>query len=145
TQPDDPKDPVMSTPTHRPDGPARPANALPTPTAPPPDILRCASMELVVTDLAASRDFYHDVLGLVVTEEDENTVYLRTLEEFIHHNLVLRQGPEPAVAAFSYRVRSPQDLDRAVAFFEQLGCPVQRRAEGFAQGIGDTVRVVDPL
>src|SRR5699024_8718384 len=104
-----------------------------------------ASMEIVVTDLAASRNFYVDVLGLVVTEEDEETVYLRSFEEFIHHNLVLRQGPVAAVAAFSYRVRSPEELDKAVAFFEELGCPVRRRAEGFVKGVGDSVRVVDPL
>src|SRR4029079_4189450 len=87
--------------------PIRAAHPIPTPSAPPPDILRAASMELVVTDLAASRHFYVDVLGLVVTEEDESTVYLRTFEEFIHHNLVLRQGPVAAVAALSFRVRSP--------------------------------------
>ena len=41
---------------------------IPTPSSPPPDVLRAASMELVVTDLAESRHFYVDVLGLVVTE-----------------------------------------------------------------------------
>jgi len=116
-----------------------------TPKAPPPDVLRCAYMELVVTDLAQSRNFYVDVLGLVVTEEDEDAVYLRSFEEFIHHNLVLRQGPVAAVAAFSYRVRSPEDIDRAVAFYTELGCRVQRRAEGFTKGIGGSVRVDDPL
>src|SRR5690606_41748726 len=91
--------------------PIHTANPTPTPPSPAPDVLRSAYMELVVTDLAASRNFYVDVLDLVVTEEDEETVYLRSLEEFIHHNLVLRQGPVAAVAAFSYRVRSPEDLD----------------------------------
>ena len=60
---------------------------------PPFDILRCAYAELVVTDLAASRAFYVDVLGLTVSYEDDSVLHLRTLEEFIHHNLVLRQGP----------------------------------------------------
>ncbi|WP_439116804.1 VOC family protein, partial [Nocardia cerradoensis] len=72
------------------------ANPVPTPAAPPPDILRVAYAELVVTDLAASREFYVDVLGLTVTAEDEDAIYLRTLEEFIHHNLVLRRGPVAA-------------------------------------------------
>ena len=89
----------------------RVANRIPTPTAPAPDVLRCAYVELVVTDLARSRDFYVDVLGLVVTEEDDDAIYLRSFEEFIHHNLVLRKGPVAAVAAFAYRVRSPEDLD----------------------------------
>ena len=120
-------------------------NPITTPSVPAPDILRCAYMELVVTDLVKSREFYVDVLGLTVTEEDENTVYLRSIEEFIHHNLVLRQGPVAAVAAFSYRVHTPEDLDKAVAFYEELGCRVERRAEGFTKGIGESVRVEDPL
>ncbi|WP_456844194.1 3,4-dihydroxyphenylacetate 2,3-dioxygenase [Cellulomonas sp. P5_C6] len=118
---------------------------IPTPSSPPPDILRAASMELVVTDLAASRHFYVDVLGLVVTEEDDTCVYLRSHEEFIHHNLVLRAGPVAAVAALSYRVRAPGDLDRAVAFYRELGCRIERRADGFVKGLGDSVRVEDPL
>ncbi|WP_425953405.1 3,4-dihydroxyphenylacetate 2,3-dioxygenase [Xylanimonas sp. McL0601] len=116
-----------------------------TPVATPPDILRCASMELVVTDLAVSREFYVDVLKLVVTEEDEDAIYLRSIEEFIHHNLVLRKGPVPAAAAFSYRVRGPEELDKAVEFYTELGCRVERNKEGFAKGVGDSVRVTDPL
>ncbi|HLV03372.1 3,4-dihydroxyphenylacetate 2,3-dioxygenase [uncultured Georgenia sp.] len=112
---------------------------------PAPDIVRCAYMELVVTDLAASREFYVDILGLVVTHEDEDAIYLRSLEEFIHHNLVLRKGPEPAVAAFGFRVRSPEELDKAEAYYRALGCDVRRSKEGFVRGIRDAVRVQDPL
>ncbi|WP_203137274.1 3,4-dihydroxyphenylacetate 2,3-dioxygenase [Microbacterium sp. JZ31] len=127
------------------EAPIEPANPVATPTAPAPDILRCAYMDLVVTDLAASRAFYVDILGLHVTEEDDEAIYLRSTEEFIHHNLVLRKGPVAGVAAFSYRVRTPEDLDKAVAFYEELGCRVLRRPEGFTKGIGDSVRVEDPL
>lgn len=127
------------------EAPIETSNPVATPTSPAPDILRCAYMELVVTDLAASRHFYVDVLGLYVTEEDDETIYLRSTEEFIHHNLVLRKGPVAAVAVFSYRVRSAEDLDKAVAFYTELGCDVRRKSEGFVKGIGDSVRVVDPL
>lgn len=123
----------------------RALNRVPTPKSPPPDVIRCAAMELVVTDLARARDFYVDVLGLVVTEEDADAIYLRCFEEFIHHNLVLRRGPVAAAAVFSYRVRSPEDLDRAVAFYTELGARVERREAGFSKGIGDSVRVEDPL
>jgi catechol 2,3-dioxygenase len=125
--------------------PVRTTDPVPTPVAPPPDVVRCAYLELVVTDLARAREFYVDVLGLVVTEEDERTVHLRSFEEFIHHNLVLRAGPVAAAAAFAYRVRSPAELDRAVAFYSELGCRVERRPAGFTRGIGDAVRVEDPL
>ena len=126
------------------EAPIQTDNPVATPKSTPPDILRCAYMELVVTDLAASRQFYVDILGLYVTEEDDEAIYLRSTEEFIHHNLVLRKGPVAAVAAFSYRVRSAEDLDRAVAFYTELGCDVRREENGFVKGIGDSVRVVDP-
>ncbi|TWS24006.1 aldehyde dehydrogenase family protein [Tsukamurella sputi] len=118
---------------------------IPTPTVPAPDIVRCAYAELVVTDLARSREFYVDVLGLHVTEEDDDSVYLRSFEEFIHHNLVLRRGPVAAVRALAYRVRTPEDVDRAEAYYRALGCRTERRAEGFVNGVGDAVRVEDPL
>jgi catechol 2,3-dioxygenase len=111
----------------------------------PPDILRCAYVELVVSDLAASREFYVDILGLVVTEENEREIHLRCLEEFIHHNLVLRQGPVPAAAAFGYRVRTPGDLVAAESHYRVLGCEVRREPAGFRTGIGEVVRVLDPL
>ena len=78
-----------------------PATALPA-----PDIVRAAYAELIVTDLGASRHFYRDVLGLVVTEEDEKSVYLRAFEEYLHHSLVLRRGDVPAHG----RVRLPGAL-----------------------------------
>ncbi|MBD3689221.1 3,4-dihydroxyphenylacetate 2,3-dioxygenase [Nanchangia anserum] len=118
---------------------------IPTPEAPAPNILRCAYMEIVVSDLAASRAFYVDTLGLVVTKETDDALYLRTFDEFIHHNLVLREGPVPAIAAFAYRVRSPEDVDKAEAYYRELGCKTLRKAEGFVDGIGDAVRVEDPL
>lgn len=116
-----------------------------TAASPAPDIVRCAYMELVVTDLAASRAFYVDLLGLHVTCEDADTIHLRTLEEFIHHNLVLRQGPVAATAVAAFRVRTPADVDLAEAYYKELGCRTERRRDGFTKGIGDAVRVEDPL
>jgi catechol 2,3-dioxygenase len=114
-------------------------------TATPPDVLRCAYAELVVTDLAASRAFYVDVLGLVVTHEDSSALYLRAFEEYLHHSLVLRQGSTPALAVLAYRVRSPLDLGLAEAYYRALGVRVERRPAGATRGIGEAVRVIDPL
>src|SRR5699024_1324832 len=50
-------------------------------------ILRSAYIEIVATELAKSREFYVDVLGLVVTEEEDNEIELRPMKEFIHHNI----------------------------------------------------------
>lgn len=113
--------------------------------APAPDIIRSAYAELVVTDLAASRKFYVDILGLVVTFEDENAIYLRAFEEYLHHSLVLRKGPIAALGVLAYRVRSQNEVAAAAVYFENLGCPVENRAAGATRGIGEAVRIEDPL
>lgn len=119
--------------------------SLPTPTTRPPDIIRCASAEFVVSDLAASRAFYCGVLGLVVTEETEDAIYLRAFEEYLHHSLVLRKGDVPALTMLAYRVRAPGELDVAEDYYRQLGVRVERMPAGNTRGIGETVRIQDPL
>src|SRR6516225_7596920 len=59
---------------------------------PPPDIVRSAYAELIVTNLAEARHFWVDLLGFVVTDEDSESLYLRGYDELTHHNLVLPAG-----------------------------------------------------
>lgn len=111
----------------------------------PPDIIRCAYAELIVSDLAESRAFYVGVLGLVVTWEDDDAIYLRAFEEYLHHSLIIRRGSVPALAVLAYRVRSPHELDVAFDYYTALGVRVERRPAGATRGIGDAVRIEDPL
>ncbi|MQA13620.1 MAG: 3,4-dihydroxyphenylacetate 2,3-dioxygenase [Pseudonocardiaceae bacterium] len=114
-------------------------------TARPPDIIRSAFVELVVTDLDAARWFYVDVLGLLVTAEQPDALYLRAFEEYLHHSLVLRRGDTPALARMGYRVRGPGEVDAAQRYYSRLGAPVHRVPPGATRGIGAAVRVQDPL
>ena len=111
----------------------------------PPDVIRCAYAELIVTDLAASRAFYVGVLGLIVTYEDDDAIYLRAFEEYLHHSLILRRGPVAALSVLAYRVRSAAEVDVAADYFGALGVRVERRAAGETRGIGAAVRIEDPL
>jgi catechol 2,3-dioxygenase len=111
----------------------------------PPDIIRCAYAELIVSDLVQSRAFYVDVLGLVVTWEDDDAIYLRAFEEYLHHSLIIRRGPLPALAVLAYRVRSQSELDVAFDYYTALGVRVERRSAGATRGIGEAVRIEDPL
>jgi len=110
-----------------------------------PDIVRSAYAELIVSDLAASRHFWVDRLGFVVSAEEPDALYLRGYEEFVHHSLVLRVGREPACARFALRVRTPDDLARAERFHRARGCQVQLVPAGATRGIGPAVRVLDPF
>jgi 3,4-dihydroxyphenylacetate 2,3-dioxygenase len=111
----------------------------------PPDIVRSLYAELLITDLARARRFWVDTLGFVLTAEDRDALYLRGYDELTHHNLVLRQGERPALTALSYRVRSAEDLDRAEHFYGELGCRTERRPPSATRGIGEAVRVEDPI
>lgn len=112
---------------------------------PPPDIVRSAYVDLVVTDLERARDWWVGLLGFHVQAEEPDALYLRGFEEFVHHSVVLRTGPAPACARIGFRVRTADDLDRAERFYAERGCPVKRMPAGTTLGLGETVRTVDPL
>jgi catechol 2,3-dioxygenase len=111
----------------------------------PPDIVRAAYAELIVTDLAEAKRFWVDLLGFVVTEPGPDALYLRGYDELTHHNLILREGPEPAAARLAYRVRTAADLDRAEEFYAALGTRTTRIPAGVTPGVGEAVRAEDPL
>ncbi|MQA84581.1 MAG: 3,4-dihydroxyphenylacetate 2,3-dioxygenase [Streptosporangiales bacterium] len=113
----------------------------------PPDIVRAAYGELVVGDLESARWFWVNVLGFVVTAASSSpkALYLRGYDELTHHNLILTEGRTPAAARLAYRVRTPDDLDRAERFHRERGCRTERVPAGATRGVGEAVRVEDPL
>lgn len=109
------------------------------------DIIRSAHLELRVTDLARSRAWYVDCLGLIVTEEDQSAIYLRGIEERCHHSLVLRKAERASVNHISFRVATPDDLDRLERLYQAHGLPTRRVVAGEEAGQGRALRVRDPL
>ncbi len=87
------------------------------------NLTRASHVRLQVRDLAASRAFYVDTLGLVVSDEDASTLWLRGLEEACHHSLVLSVG-EPACDRVGFRVLTEEDLELAARHFADAGFPV---------------------
>jgi catechol 2,3-dioxygenase len=76
---------------------------------------------LNVTDLAASRSFYEELIGLVVSDQDADRIYLRGVEETAHHSLVLQRSDQPSAERLGFRVASDQDLEAAHDTFERAG------------------------
>lgn len=89
------------------------------------NIVRLSHIELQVTDLAASRAFYVDTLGLQVTEETPHALYLRALEERGHHCIVLRKSDAIEAGALGFKLFDAPDLDNAERFFREKGLPVR--------------------
>jgi catechol 2,3-dioxygenase len=97
---------------------------LPVPLARPPfNMTRASHVVLTVRDLAVSRVFYEEVIGLIVTGQAGKMLYLRGIEEACHHSLVLRETAEaPICERIGLRVYSEADLDDAFRFFEAQEC-----------------------
>ena len=87
-----------------------------------PHIVRIGQAVFYVTDLAASRYFYVDLLGLNVLHENADSLYLRGTEDR-EWTLKLEVGPQPAVRSIGYKVWSDAVLDELAALAEQEGLP----------------------
>lgn len=92
---------------------------------PPFNVVRCSHAVLRVCDLAASRAFYEDTIGLQVEDVDNDALYLRAMEERNHHSLVLKRGAEPVAERLGFKVGSEEDLDHAFTFFRERQLPAE--------------------
>ena len=114
---------------------------LPTPVYRPPfNLTRASHVVHRVRDLPASRVFYVDLVGLVVSDETEDMIWLRGLEEGCHHSLVLKKG-DPVTERAGFRVLTEEDLELAQAFFAEAGHPT---AWVEVAHQGRTLHTVDP-
>ena len=79
-----------------------------------------------VADLEKSKDFYTRILGLQVSDETKDRVYLRAMEERGHHCLVLQTTGTPGtVEAMGFKVYAEEDLDKAEKYFQSKGCKTE--------------------
>ncbi|GAA2636263.1 VOC family protein [Actinomadura fulvescens] len=98
---------------------------------------------LWVNDLPVMRDFYERVLGLTVTDEDDELgiVFFSSRPEEEHHEFVLQRGrtAEPGAKQqhqISWRVDSLEDIRAFHRTFEEEGVEVQQEVtHGNAFGI----------
>src|ERR1700691_2793516 len=107
---------------------------------PPFAVTRASHVAIRVRDLQASRAFYVDLLGFVISDESRDTIWLRGLEEGCHHSLVLRQG-DPACEHFGMRVLTQEDLELAKTHFSSAGLPTKWVE---VEHQGKTFQTVDP-
>jgi catechol 2,3-dioxygenase len=116
---------------------------VPTPNLYPPfNIVRLSHVEFKVKDLAASRAFYVDILGLQVTDETPDTIYLRALEERGHHCIILTKANRSEAGCLAFKVWSEEDLDKAEQFLTARGNAVEWVELPYQ---GRTLRTRDPF
>jgi catechol 2,3-dioxygenase len=119
--------------------------SIPKPNYNPPfNVTRASHVVLGVTDLAKSRAFYVDLIGLIVSDEDKDAIYLRGVAEACHHSLVLKRTSAPHCERVGMRCFSEDDLEKAKSYFEKAGLPaqwVERPHQGRTLHVGDPLGV----
>jgi catechol 2,3-dioxygenase len=109
---------------------------------PPFNIVRASHVTLGVADLARSRAFYEQTLGLHVEDASSDAIHLRGVEERQHHSLVLSKSRTPRAHHLGFKVASEEDLDKAAYFFKAQGLT---HAFSDVDYQGRTLRALDPL
>ena len=96
--------------------------SIPKPNYNPPfNVTRASHAVLTVKDLAKSRAFYVDLIGLIVSDEDKDAIYLRGVAEACHHCLVLKR------AAAARRVRARRHALSSPRRISKRPRPISRR------------------
>lgn len=84
---------------------------------------RLAYAALNVTDLARSTAYYRDLVGLAVSDSNEQSTALRCSRD--HHNLMLYQASEPGIKRIGLELESAADLAAAKKHVAGLGLAIE--------------------
>ncbi|MFJ7746745.1 3,4-dihydroxyphenylacetate 2,3-dioxygenase [Peribacillus sp. NPDC097295] len=107
-------------------------------------ILRLGQIELFVTDLNKSKEFYVDVLGFIEVERTENNLYLKATEEFDKYTLILTQKPVAALGSFGLRVSTPDYLEVLKRKHDEVGIRTELCLDSPHPGRGPSLKVAEP-
>ena len=104
------------------------------------NIVRLSHLEIGVSNLSESKYFYTEILGLQITHETTEEVFLRAMEERGHHCLILKTSKNTDINFLAFKVFSEVDLEKAKAWFEDKGLPTEWVDRPFQ---GKTLRTQD--
>ncbi len=108
------------------------------------NITRTSHVEYRVTDLDAAHVFYVDRVGFVETARDATHLYLRGLEDRVHHNLVLTLADRPGFDHVAFRVGAEGDLDQLADWCQSQNLP-HHWSDQLELGVGKSLRIMDPF
>ena len=108
------------------------------------DIVRASHIEYAVTNLEEARRYYVDLLGFIETESAGESIFLRGIEDRIHHCLVLRKGDSPSLGHMAFSLRTEKDVGKAKKFLDSEGLDFIAE-DGMEEGLGETIRFQDPF
>ena len=82
------------------------------------DLAHLSHVELLTSKPDESLRYFHDILGMEVSGESGDSVYLRCFGDYERTSIKLTAARQPGVGHVAYRTYSPEALDRRVAALE---------------------------
>ncbi|HZW46711.1 MAG TPA: VOC family protein [Microvirga sp.] len=80
------------------------------------DLAHLSHLEMLTPKPEECLRFFIDVMGLTESGRQGDSVYLRGWDDYEHHTLKLTAAKKPGMGHMAFRTRSPQALERRVAF-----------------------------
>jgi len=85
------------------------------------DVHQLAHVEILTPNPEGTLWFFRDLLGMEVTKQEGQSVYMRAYEDWYHHTLKITEAPKPGLGHVAWRTSSPQALERRVKALEASG------------------------
>ncbi|MGG3694049.1 catechol 2,3-dioxygenase [Heyndrickxia ginsengihumi] len=85
------------------------------------DVAQLAHVEIFTPDPDKTLWFFKDLLGMIETDREGQSVYLKAYEDFYHHTLKVTEGKEAGLGHVGWRTSSKNALDRRVKDLEKSG------------------------
>jgi len=85
------------------------------------DVHQLAHVEIYTPDPEGTLWFFRDLIGMEVSKQEGQSVYLRAYEDWHHHTLKITEAKKPGLGHVAWRTSSPQALERRVKALEASG------------------------
>lgn len=100
----------------------------------PYDVAQLVSVALYTPKLEESVKFFHHLIGLEISHEEAQSVYLRAYEDFYQYTLKLTEAKQAGLEQVTWRASSPEALARRVKMIEASGRGIGWTDKDYAQG-----------
>ena len=98
------------------------------------DLAHLAHVELLTPKLEESAAFFKDVMGMVESGRQGDSIYLRGWDDYEHHSLQLTASRLPGLGHFAFRAASPGSLAKLSARVENTGLGTGWKEDNIGHG-----------
>ncbi len=98
------------------------------------DLAHLAHVELLTPKLEESARFFVEVMGMIESGREDDSIFLRGWDDYEHHSLQLTASPKPGLGHYAFRTSSLQALERRVAALEETSLGIGWKDDNVGHG-----------